>query len=304
MALFKLNIEPGWFKVASVFALLIFIFCKKATSLFKNNKPAMLTSDEQKQVLVVTESILRVINSYINFILIISDSIDASFSQGEEAEAERKNKVRKFSTVKKELHKFLNTYKEICTLKKITVESNDGSVLYERDVNIDYENFLSQDNALEIFKLLNVDTLLYSEMHYSDKKVLEILKNKIGKSTMTIEDAQQFVENDYLFDNKNFGIKKSNYTDLNAYIKQRTVDYCHSKVSTENINGMSFSYKRLTDVETCPICLEDYEKDQEVCRLPCNHFCCRVCTERVFSTRHPEKYGYVVSCPICRINCA
>ena len=72
---------------------------------------------------------------------------------------------------------------------------------------------------------------------------------------------------------------------------------------------MSFRYQghieEFEDVETCPICLGDYEIDQEVCRLPCNHLCCRVCTEGLFSTPRLDHPGeHIVSCPICRGNCA
>ena len=329
MAPFKLNTKLGWLEFASVFALLVFIFYKKVTSLFENNKPqtrekasankpsepldnknssVRLTGDEQKKVLSVTESILFVINHYIYFILIISDS----FTEEEESEAEKKNEMRKFLAVKKELRDFLNAHKRFFTLKDIFVEAEDGSRLYERDVNNDDENFLSEDDALEMYEFFkDGDAFVSSGIDYNDVDILETLKSKTGKSAITNKDVQQFVENNYLFDNINFDVKKSNYTDLIAYIKQRTVDYCYSKVSTENINGMSFSYQRLVgvfkDVDTCPVCLEDYETDQEVCRLPCNHFCCRVCTERMFSTPimdNPEEYGYNVSCPICRINCA
>ena len=114
-----------------------------------------------------------------------------------------------------------------------------------------------------------------------------------------------------MFDNKNFDIKKSNYKDLRAYIDQRVIDYCDLKISTESINEMCFKYQGFTeelkDVETCPLCLEDYKIDQEVCCLPCNHLCCRDCTEKMFSTPildNPEEYGYIDSCPICRDNCA
>ena len=101
----------------------------------------------------------------------------------------------------------------------------------------------------------------------------------------------------------------SSYKDLTAYIEQRTFDYCISKISTENVNAMSFRYQGFTeefeDVEACPVCLAGYEIDQEVCRLPCNHLCCRVCTETLFSTPHLDHPGeYIVSCPICRDNCA
>ena len=137
------------------------------------------------------------------------------------------------------------------------------------------------------------------------------VRKKVGKSALTVEDVEKFLESNYFFDNKDFDIKKSNYKDLKAYIEQRCVDYCESKISTENINEMSFRYQGVTedvkDKETCPLCIEDYKIDQEVCRLPCNHLCCRVCTEVMFSTPflgNPEEYGYIVSCPICRDNCA
>ena len=35
--------------------------------------------------------------------------------------------------------------------------------------------------------------------------------------------------------------------------------------------------------ESCGTCLEDYEVGMEVCRLPCNHLCCRSCTEKMFA---------------------
>ena len=57
------------------------------------------------------------------------------------------------------------------------------------------------------------------------------------------------------------------------------------------------------DEKSCSVCLNDYETDQEVCRLPCNHFCCRVCTEKMFSTPNQGLKSNIL-CPICRDDCS
>ena len=132
------------------------------------------------------------------------------------------------------------------------------------------------------------------------------MKLRVGKPSLTVEDIQKFVDGKYFLDENNFNINCSNYKDLAAYIKRRYFDYLKSKVSIENIKGMSFLFKgSIEDFEeetSCPVCLIDYEIDQEVCRLPCNHFCCRVCTERMFSTSNPGLKSNVL-CPICRDDC-
>ena len=61
----------------------------------------------------------------------------------------------------------------------------------------------------------------------------------------------------------------------------------NESVSVENIEKMSFKFagpaEEFEGEESCGICLEDYEAGMEVCRLPCNHFCCRKCTEKMFA---------------------
>ena len=103
-----------------------------------------------------------------------------------------------------------------------------------------------------------------------------------------------------------FNAKCSTYAELQDYIEQRIKDYFNSEISVENINQMSFrfqgSIEDCEDEKSCSVCLNDYEKDQEVCRLPCNHFCCRVCTEKMFSTPNPGLTSNIL-CPICRDDC-
>ena len=73
---------------------------------------------------------------------------------------------------------------------------------------------------------------------FRNSKIIRTLRKKIGKSSITVGDVEKFLESNYLFDNKNFYIKKSNYKDLRAYIDQRVIDYCDLKISTEIIKYM------------------------------------------------------------------
>ena len=262
---------------------------------------------------VAADAIDQVINRYLHFIAEMPKALYSSLYGEENSEAVELIESRKFTAIKKELYNFLSVHKDLYKLNKLVIELDDGSVLYERDISIldDSEDFLSKNDALRISELSSDDTYLVLDRTYTHRKFIETLKEKMEKSGITVKNVQQFVESNYLFDNKNLIIKKSNYKDLIACIEQRTIDYCSAKISTENINEMSFRYqgfeKEVEDVENCPLCLEDFKKDQEVCRLPCNHLCCRVCTEKMFSTprlNNPERYGYHVSCPICRDNCA
>ena len=262
---------------------------------------------------IAADAVDQVICRYIHFIAEIPKALYRNLYGEENSEAVELAESRKFTAIKKELYNFLSVHKDLYELNKLVIELDNGSVLYERDISIldNGEDFLSKDDALIISELSSADTYIVLDRTYKHSKIIEVLKDKIGKSAITVKDIEQFVEINYLFDNKNFDIKKSNYKDLIAYIEQRIIDYCSAKISTENINEMSFRYQgfknELGDVESCPLCLEDYKIDQEVCRLPCNHLCCRVCTEKMFSTPildNPEEYGYIDSCPICRDNCA
>ena len=192
------------------------------------------TNDELELVHVAANAILRVINKYINFIAEISSSMDTNLSE------EENSKVRKFSAIKKELYIFLNKHKKIYKLDKVAVESKDGLVLYEQDIGIVDEGLssLTKDVALNISELCGDDLNLSSKVIFRNSKILRTLRKKIGKSSITVGDVEKFLESNYLFDNKNFDIKKSNYKDLRAYIDQRVIDYCDLKISTEIIKYM------------------------------------------------------------------
>ena len=129
---------------------------------------------------------------------------------------------------------------------------------------------------------------------------------KQKNSVLTNQDIHNFLENNLLVEKSVFYTKCSTYADLKEYIEQRIEDYCDEKISAENINQMSFKFQGsiegYEDEISCTVCLSDYKTDQEVCRLPCNHFCCKVCTERMFSTPNQGLRSNIL-CPICRNDC-
>ena len=69
---------------------------------------------------------------------------------------------------------------------------------------------------------------------------------------------------------------------------------------------MSFKFqgsiKDFEDEKSCGVCLKDYEEDQEICRLPCDHLCCRNCTEKMFAILEDGTEAQF-QCPICRKDC-
>ena len=140
-------------------------------------------------------------------------------------------------------------------------------------------------------------------VYHATTSVVEFAQRK---SVLTTQDVHQFFENHLLILKSKLNTKCLTYAELQDYIEQRTKDYFNKEISVENINQMSFrfqeSIKDCEDEKSCSVCLNDYETDQEVCRLPCNHFCCRVCTEKMFSTPNQGLRSNIL-CPICRDNC-
>ena len=242
----------------------------------------------------------NVINSYLWFIRQISLRIVG------ESTNDLNREKRKFEAVKKELFNFLVQHKKFYELKKITLKSNAKRILFSLNINYPY----NIDNSLKIKDVVKFAKKCekYKQIEYHtdqvEAEIVETIKSKLKKSLITKEDIQQFLENNFLVDKENLGTKCSNYKELSDYIDSRVDNYFDEKVSIEHINNISFTFqgsiKNFEDEKSCGVCLEDYEGNQEVCRLPCNHFCCRNCTEEMFAI--PKEYAYF-QCPICRDDC-
>ena len=260
----------------------------------------------QAQVDIAQNEIDKVVWKYFQFLKIVAKTL----TDIKDDEDKKKREKRKFLAIKKEFFNFLNAHRKFYNINEITVELKDSSVLYKKTINITLHgnDFIKLEDILNIIELTDKNTgggVWISALCYK-REIIDAIKLKQGKPFLTMQDVHQYFENNCLFEKSDFNTNCSTYADLADHIEQRIEDYCGEEISVENINQMSFrfrgSIKDYEDEESCPICLNDYETDQEVCRLPCNHFCCRNCTEKMFSTPN-EGLQSSFLCPICREDC-
>mgnify|MGYP006257043121 CR=1 FL=1 len=106
----------------------------------------VLSDEEIKLVYEALDAFIDVINSYITFLVMISQSLNLYLSM--ELKDEEAIDRRKFSAVRKELFNFLDVHKNIYDVKELRTKHDDGSVLYKKPINIveDGENFLNKDD--------------------------------------------------------------------------------------------------------------------------------------------------------------
>ena len=218
--------------------------------------------------------------------------------------------TRKFNAVKKELFEFLLNHKQFYELKTIALKSK-GETFTSLDINylVNGVNMLKLEDMVALDKKQEMappGSLWSYEFDVVKEEVAKTIKHKLRRSVLTEEDISQFLDNHFLVDKANIGTKCSNYKELAIFIKNRVDSYYDETVSTSHIENISFNFKGsikdFEDEKSCCVCLEDYEEDQEVCRLPCNHFCCRNCTEQIFAI--PEDGSKLhFKCPICRDDC-
>ena len=189
--------------------------------------------------------------------------------------------------------------------------SKDGLVLFTININYQdtYQNFLKLEDVSKMVELDNNDKPK-DEISFTTGLIIEEIFQKLkavnGNFAITNEDILQFLENSYLVENDNIKSNCSNYKQLNAYIDRRKKNYLNQQISIEQIDQLSFKLTEITgkfvDEKSCIVCLNDYEKDQEVCQLPCNHFCCRNCTVKMFAIPNDGSKANF-QCPYCRDDC-
>ena len=269
------------------------------------DSPSLLTSledEENAQICIATKQFNKVFWKYLIFLLAIAKSL----REITDDEDQKQRKKRKFLAIKKELRNFLIAHKKFYDIYEIFVVKEDCSVIFRKRFSvIDHgNNFLKLEDILKLNEVINEKVRMHTEINKSE--VLDAIKLKQGKSVLTTQDVHQFLKNHLFIEKSDINTKCSTYADLKDYIQRRIKDYCNKEVSDENINQMSFRFQGSIedheDEKSCAICLNDYKTDQEVCRLPCNHFCCRVCTEKMFSTPNQGLTSNIL-CPICRDDC-
>ena len=264
----------------------------------------MLTSledEENEQENIATVQFNKAVMKYLNFLLAIA----RSFTEISDDENQKQREKRKFLAIKKELRNFLIAHKKFYEINKLYVVKKDGSIVFTNRFSIkDHGNdFLKVEDFFKIIEVMNESNgKVGSSYKCYIKEILDAMRLKQEKSVLTTQDVHQFFKNHLLIEKSKF----KTYADIQDYIEQRIEDYCNEEISDVNINQMSFRFQGSIedheDEKSCSVCLNDYETDQEVCRLPCNHFCCRVCTEKMFSTPNPGLRSNIL-CPICRDDC-
>ena len=263
----------------------------------------MLDSEEKLNINVIGSAFTDVINSYVWFLRVICGRIVNNRTD------DLNRETRKFNAVKKELSEFLFKHRKFYKFNTVTVITKDDKIF-----GLDVTFLAYSHNTLKMEDIAKLDEELKKHQgaglyYVTDKVEAEIIKSlkyKLGKSVITNEDISKFLENHFLVDKEDIGTKFSNYKELEAYIDSRVGSYRGKNVSTGHIVNISFKFqgsiKDFENEKSCCVCLKDYEEDQEVCRLPCNHFCCRNCTEQMFAVPQNGSKAYF-QCPICRADC-
>ena len=268
-----------------------------------------LSTVEQENVLdikAIGYAFIDVIDSYFKFLQAISYRIK---SNSNEVEREK----RKSRAIKNELLTLLVAHREFYLFKKIELLSkNDDTVIFEICLNYSdtSENFLRQEDLSEFAnKFLRSNScteLRYTVYPQDDEKIIEKVKEVQRKTAITNEDILQFLKNGLLVEQNNIQSNCLSYKELQARIDSRKNSYDNRNISIGRINNMSFKFQENTEYfegkNSCERCSEDFEEDQEICRLPCNHLCCRKCTEEMFAI--PEDDSKANECRICGDDCS
>ena len=286
-------------------------------SISSSNSTMCVNKENENElgIKVIRKKFVQVIVNYIRFLKTIGRRIVRSPANDIEREK------RKYNDVRKELLDFVFEHRTYFTVKEIKLLSKHGSILHTLsfDYSDNFEHFLNLDDISELFNDVSELNNFFQVMSSVDcvvdhvkEEIIRKIKVALKKSVISNEDIQLFIETDFLVDKNVLKNNCSSYIELKPYIRSRQISYMCRIVSTEHINKIAFKFqgsiKDYEDEKSCCVCLEDYETDQEVCQLPCNHFCCRKCTEemfvnpkRTFINENGVKANF--QCPICRGDC-
>ena len=206
----------------------------------------MSTEDQEKQLDtdVVADAFSGVIYSFLQLLRNVAYTIANNYTEN------IKREKRQFRDVKRELFIYLLAHKHFYQLKSIKLQSMNGSVLFE--ININYletsENFLKLEDVLRYNTISNenkLDSETEFEYDQEDEKIIETIQKVQGKTGLINKDVLQFLENNYLVDRHNINTKCSNYTELQAFVEDRIESFCNEKLSEIQINDMSSKFQGL-----------------------------------------------------------
>ena len=263
-------------------------------------KIGMSTLQNDLDVNVISDTFVDVVHSYLKFLqqifcLILKDAENVEINK------------RKFNEVKEELYTFLVKHKKFFNVKNCEVILEDelitDTILFDYSQTSD--DFFTLDDFLKHNKnkILNCITKKRLQYKYTIDsevdRIIERVKLLLEKQNICNEDIKKLLESRYLLYMFEFDSNCTNYYELSDYINKRNLNYCKEIVCIERIEEFSFEFngsiEGFEDQICCGICMNEYEINQQICKLPCNHFACRKCIEVWFEKRF--------QCPFCRNDC-
>ena len=266
--------------------------------------------DAYKKIVLDEECsvLLDVIHNYITFLRLICSKIVNE-------DINREINKRKYEFVKKELYDFIINHKRFFKLSKCNLVLKDGSIKESFDINYNesIESFMKLDDQVKLLSVLkefidrNSVGYCYRYDYLEEKEeVIKTIESILKREVVYIYDVLIFFKENFLVTKDKLETKCKNYGELRNYVKKRAYDFHVSNVSKDRLDKLSFrfegSIKNHEDKKSCGICFNDYEKDQEVTQLPCNHFYCRECIEKWFK-KPVDGSKAKFQCPYCRDDC-
>ena len=244
-------------------------------------------NEGKSQVDVLAHSIDKVAHQYLNYIFDIHALYDESTTDYKPVYKQ------KFDEVRTELKQFLERNEQVACLKSLKFKHRKTNC-----VKVDFgtlttnESFLEFDKFAEYYRQVkgaggvhsffsDLDWIFYSD------KVPEFLKGIYGN--LWKESSIGFYSPDRVRFLKYPSWKNTrcSYAQLEDKIKRRRKDLTSKTISKERIEELSFALGSInTSVDAgstkCTICMEGFEVNQEVSRMPCGDFFHKDCIAKWF----------------------
>ena len=203
-------------------------------------------------------------------------------------------------------------HRKFYTLKSVRLTNESAKYEMNVDTSYDVDRFINLYDAYEL--KLKFDAMkdkpgykVSYKIEQNNTEITKRLKSALGKPVISEKDVDRFLESNMLVGKNDLKNKFLSYKELCFYIRTRCKSYYNCEVSPTHIAKITFKFKGPIDnfegENSCAVCLEDYEIDQEVCRLPCDHYCCRSCTVEMFNIPNNGSRANF-QCPICRDDCS
>ena len=238
-------------------------------------------SDVTKTFLTTFEkTVLNVLEKYNDLLELLAEII---------AESSDARKIAKFWEIQQDMFEFLKVHKHLFKIEKISIKAS-GNKLFNVDISdystakelLDYNFFLllhrkkiGQWEAGEMIvittKFCESDIVAFIESLF--KKPMSELN---AESVSSLEDLWHVT--DVKWKNTICSVE-----DLSKKLTRRFEDFQNDMISNKRTEELSFTLDgattHLVTDSQCSVCIEEFEKNQALCRMPCGHCFHKQCIE-------------------------